>query len=76
MSSNVPVTELFSEALAHRTSLTSGERLLIDDLKLSSDSLSSSLFTSAEEMFAFGRATSRLMEMQSEEVKSLVVDNI
>jgi peroxisome-assembly ATPase len=40
------------------------DRLLFDDLKLSSKQLRSSIFTGEEEVFAFRRAISRLVEMQ------------
>ncbi|KAI8592929.1 AFG1-like ATPase-domain-containing protein [Geranomyces variabilis] len=42
-----------------------GERLLMDDLKLTTEHLTSSIFTGSEEVFAFQRAISRLVEMQS-----------
>ncbi|KAI9345531.1 AFG1-like ATPase-domain-containing protein [Obelidium mucronatum] len=44
--------------------LTPAERLLMDDLKITADQLTSSIFTGAEESFAFQRAVSRLVEMQ------------
>ncbi|KAJ3103942.1 hypothetical protein HDU97_009754 [Phlyctochytrium planicorne] len=43
------------------------DRLLLDDLKLSAKALNSSIFTGAEEVFAFRRAVSRLHEMQTPE---------
>ncbi|KAJ3093568.1 hypothetical protein HK100_006544 [Physocladia obscura] len=47
--------------------LTDAERLLMDDLKLQhNEHLTSSIFTGAEEAFAFQRAVSRLVEMQGE----------
>ncbi|KAI8613710.1 AFG1-like ATPase-domain-containing protein [Chytriomyces sp. MP71] len=45
--------------------LTAADRQLMDDLKLQVDHLTSSIFTGAEEAFAFQRAVSRLVEMQS-----------
>ncbi|KAI8816865.1 AFG1-like ATPase-domain-containing protein [Fimicolochytrium jonesii] len=41
------------------------DMLLMDDLKLSTEHLTSPIFTGAEEIFAFQRAVSRLREMQS-----------
>ena len=46
------------------TDLDDSDRLLMDDLKMKK---STSLFTGAEELFAFERAISRLEEMQSAE---------
>jgi protein AFG1 len=46
------------------TDLDESQRLLMDDLKLSMSN-STSIFTGAEELFAFERAISRLTEMQS-----------
>ncbi|KAI8925542.1 AFG1-like ATPase-domain-containing protein [Entophlyctis helioformis] len=45
--------------------MQSAERLLMDDLKLTTEQLTSSMFTGAEEVFAFQRAVSRLIEMQT-----------
>ncbi|KAH6575640.1 hypothetical protein BASA60_004944 [Batrachochytrium salamandrivorans] len=45
--------------------ITDAQRLLMDDLKLSNEQISSSIFTGAEEVFAFQRAISRLTEMQT-----------
>ncbi|KAI8806287.1 AFG1-like ATPase-domain-containing protein [Cladochytrium replicatum] len=45
-------------------------RLLMDDLNLGTDHLSSPIFTGAEETFAFQRAVSRLVEMQSVDVSA------
>ncbi|TPX66573.1 hypothetical protein SpCBS45565_g04392 [Spizellomyces sp. 'palustris'] len=45
--------------------LVAAERMLMDDLKLSPEQLTSSIFTGSEEVFAFQRAVSRLIEMQS-----------
>ncbi|ORY50718.1 AFG1-like ATPase [Rhizoclosmatium globosum] len=44
--------------------LTAAERQLMDDLKITVDHLTSSIFTGSEEAFAFQRAVSRLVEMQ------------
>ncbi|KAI9104753.1 AFG1-like ATPase-domain-containing protein [Phlyctochytrium arcticum] len=45
--------------------MVAAQRLLMDDLKLSPEQLTSPIFTGAEEIFAFQRAVSRLTEMQS-----------
>jgi protein AFG1 len=42
----------------------SNNRLLFDDLKLTTSQLKISIFTGEEEVFAFKRAISRLIEMQ------------
>jgi hypothetical protein len=44
--------------------LDDNQRMLMDDLNLSTQDLSSSIFTGEEELFAFQRAVSRLVEMQ------------
>lgn len=40
------------------------DRILFDDLRLNTDQLKSSIFTGEEEIFAFKRVVSRLVEMQ------------
>ena len=52
--------------------INSAERMLMDDLKLSTAQLTSAIFTGAEEVFAFQRALSRLIEMQTKEVRHAV----
>ncbi|KAJ1339315.1 hypothetical protein BSLG_006082 [Batrachochytrium salamandrivorans] len=49
----------------HAQIIADTHRLLMDDLKLSTEQATSSLFTGAEEVFAFQRAISRLTEMQT-----------
>ncbi|KAI9340389.1 AFG1-like ATPase-domain-containing protein [Zopfochytrium polystomum] len=68
MSSEVDSTHLLTgdiEEEKSTASLSAADRLLMDDLKLDTAHLSSSIFTGGEEMFAFQRAVSRLTEMQS-----------
>ncbi|KAJ3417313.1 hypothetical protein HDV05_005769 [Chytridiales sp. JEL 0842] len=48
----------------HKEHLAVEHRMLMDDLKLKHEHLESSIFTGAEEQFAFQRAVSRLHEMQ------------
>ncbi|XJO71959.1 hypothetical protein BDV3_001380 [Batrachochytrium dendrobatidis] len=65
MESNL--SELFLDKInphAHQI-IADTHRLLMDDLKLSTEQATSSLFTGAEEVFAFQRAISRLTEMQT-----------
>ncbi|KAJ1954618.1 ATPase, partial [Dispira parvispora] len=76
ISAACPVADLFSvdrsENAADSTEKSPGnlelqdsQRLLMDDLGLSVNQLNSTLFTADEEAFAFQRALSRLVEMQS-----------
>ena len=71
MSSEVGIQELLvgeedNGKKNDRRVISSADRLLMDDLKLAPDQLESSIFTGAEEQFAFQRAVSRLVEMQSD----------
>ena len=59
--------DLLSGGIPSSRNLTDADRALMDDIKLSPDQLSSSIFTGSEEIFAFRRVISRLNEMQSEE---------
>ncbi|KAI8813510.1 AFG1-like ATPase-domain-containing protein [Cladochytrium replicatum] len=63
------IAGLFSSDAGHNADVGGGvhnsNRLLMDDLNLGTDHLSSPIFTGAEETFAFQRAVSRLVEMQS-----------
>jgi predicted ATPase len=71
MSSEVEPSQLLvgddtDKANTRAEGLSDADRMLMDDLKLTKDTLqSSSIFTGAEEQFAFQRAVSRLKEMQS-----------
>ncbi|KAJ3313208.1 Lactation elevated protein 1 [Boothiomyces sp. JEL0838] len=55
--------ELFS-GKEGQVSFQQADRLLFDDLKLDTKQLNSPMFTGNEEVFAFQRAVSRLIEMQ------------
>lgn len=56
--------DVFSDC--NNSSLVNNDNLLMDDLKISgSNAISISIFTGEEELFAFKRAYSRLVEMQS-----------
>ncbi|KAL2919767.1 ATPase [Polyrhizophydium stewartii] len=63
----VPLFELFSGEPhdAEVGTIDDSHRMLMDDLKLSAENLTSTIFTGAEEVFAFQRAVSRLVEMQT-----------
>ncbi|KAJ1650291.1 ATPase [Dispira simplex] len=76
ISAACPVADLFSvdrsehaassiERSPASSELQDSQRLLMDDLGLSMKQLNSTLFTADEEAFAFQRALSRLVEMQS-----------
>ncbi|KAG5675013.1 hypothetical protein PVAND_004953 [Polypedilum vanderplanki] len=69
ISAEVPLEYLFSEEKPSDLYLDDEHRALMDDLKLSSDSteLSGNIFSGEEEIFAFERTKSRLMEMQTSE---------
>ncbi|KNC98415.1 uncharacterized protein SPPG_06119 [Spizellomyces punctatus DAOM BR117] len=67
ISADAEILELFTGDVPRVSegSLVAAERMLMDDLKLSPEQLTSSIFTGSEEVFAFQRAVSRLIEMQS-----------
>lgn len=70
VSSEVPVYQVFSDdtSAAKGGDLTDHMRSVMDDLGLSSDMVGrSSMFTGEEEVFAFARACSRLVQMGSKE---------
>ncbi|ESK96976.1 mitochondrial atpase [Moniliophthora roreri MCA 2997] len=69
VSSEVPVTQVFSgDASASDKPLSDHMRSVMDDLGISQDVVgSSSIFTGEEEVFAFARACSRLVQMGSKE---------
>ncbi|KAJ3290653.1 hypothetical protein HK104_006613 [Borealophlyctis nickersoniae] len=83
MSAEGDVVELFSGEVSHVKSsgqLVDAERMLMDDLKLQPEQLTSPIFTGSEEIFAFQRAVSRLTEMQGEqwlgeEARTLLADS-
>ncbi|KAL1924910.1 uncharacterized protein VTP21DRAFT_4564 [Calcarisporiella thermophila] len=65
-SAEAPIAQLFSSEGGSKE-LESADRLLMDDLNLSSKDLTSPIFSGDEEVFAFQRAVSRLVEMQSKD---------
>lgn len=69
VTSEVPVYQVFSDDHPGGTKQISDHtRSVMDDLGLSNDALgSSSIFTGEEEIFAFARACSRLVQMGSKE---------
>ncbi|KAK2497726.1 hypothetical protein MC885_013847 [Smutsia gigantea] len=65
-SAPTPISSLFLHQ--HHDSELEQSRVLMDDLGLSQDSAKGlSMFTGEEEIFAFQRTISRLMEMQTEQ---------
>ncbi|KAJ7639137.1 AFG1-like ATPase-domain-containing protein [Roridomyces roridus] len=69
ISSEVPIYQVFSDESAKKTGGVSDHmRGVMDDLGLSHDLVgTSSIFTGEEEIFAFARACSRLVQMESKE---------
>lgn len=66
MSTAVPLDELFNLNQKYE-GLSDSQRFLMDDLQIKDkdESASASIFTGAEELFAFDRTKSRLIEMSS-----------
>ena len=58
------ITKVFSGEHHGSVAPDVDERLLMDDLKLDTKALKTSIFTGIDEVFAFQRAVSRLSEMQ------------
>ncbi|KAG9104200.1 hypothetical protein FRC06_004625 [Ceratobasidium sp. 370] len=69
VSSEVPITRVFSdESSPSGSEISDHQRGVMDDLGLSVDSIGkSSIFTGEEEVFAFARACSRLVQMGTKE---------
>ncbi|EIW82273.1 AFG1-like ATPase [Coniophora puteana RWD-64-598 SS2] len=68
ISSEVPIYQVFSDEAKDKSQVTDHMRSVMDDLGLSSDTVgASSMFTGDEEVFAFARACSRLVQMGSRE---------
>ncbi|KAJ7284068.1 AFG1-like ATPase [Mycena rebaudengoi] len=69
ITSEVPIYEVFSDDSASQTGVASNHmRGVLDDLGLSHELVGkSSIFTGEEEIFAFARACSRLVQMESKE---------
>ncbi|XP_061398742.1 putative ATPase N2B [Musca vetustissima] len=68
ISAEVPLDQLFNFSdKSDAKPLADEQRMLMDDLKLTVNDTSASVFTGEEEMFAFDRTLSRLYEMQQKE---------
>ncbi|THH27702.1 hypothetical protein EUX98_g6478, partial [Antrodiella citrinella] len=69
ISSEVPITKVFADdPSADGQGISDHMRSVMDDLGLSSDVVgSSSMFSGEEELFAFARCCSRLVQMGSKE---------
>nr|XP_018898640.1 PREDICTED: putative ATPase N2B [Bemisia tabaci] len=67
ITADIPLDQLF--LMKKSDGIGDHDRVLMDDLNISSESENAvaSIFTGDEEMFAFDRTVSRLIEMQSEE---------
>jgi len=61
--SEVPIHEVFSDEQGTSRELTDHQRSVMDDLGIEHDIGTSSLFSGEEEVFAFARACSRLVQM-------------
>ena len=61
---STPLTQIFNGEDGNPSSPDTDDRLLMDDLNLNTKALKSSIFTGNDEIFAFQRAVSRLIEMQ------------
>ncbi|KIJ20397.1 hypothetical protein PAXINDRAFT_166457 [Paxillus involutus ATCC 200175] len=68
ISSEVPIQQVFSDEGASKGDISDHMRSVMDDLGLPPDVVgASSMFTGEEEVFAFARACSRLVQMGSRE---------
>ncbi|EPQ59175.1 AFG1-like ATPase [Gloeophyllum trabeum ATCC 11539] len=68
ISSEVPIYQVFSDDASKNKEVTDHMRSVMDDLGLSPDTVgTSSMFTGEEEIFAFARCCSRLVQMGSKE---------
>ncbi|TPX33071.1 hypothetical protein SmJEL517_g03918 [Synchytrium microbalum] len=67
MLTDAPLHALFSsdDPMITKGVVSDHQRQTMDDLKLTPEQMSSPIFSGSEEVFAFQRALSRLMEMQS-----------
>ncbi|GJJ07095.1 hypothetical protein Clacol_001294 [Clathrus columnatus] len=65
--SAVPIHQVFSDDAAESKSLSDHQRSVMDDLGISTEVGTSSLFSGEEEVFAFARACSRLVQMGTKE---------
>ncbi|KAJ1309026.1 hypothetical protein OPQ81_004707 [Rhizoctonia solani] len=68
ISSEVPITRIFSGDSENNTGISDHQRGIMDDLGLNAENIGkSSIFTGEEEIFAFARACSRLVQMGTRE---------
>jgi len=68
VSSEVPIYQVFSDDSSKEKGISDHMRSVMDDLGLSPDTVgTSSMFTGEEEVFAFARCCSRLVQMGSKE---------
>ncbi|QRV72886.1 ATPase [Ceratobasidium sp. AG-Ba] len=68
VSSEVPITRIFSSESSSSSEISDHQRGIMDDLGLNVESIGkSSIFTGEEEIFAFARACSRLVQMGTKE---------
>ncbi|KAF8681266.1 AFG1-like ATPase [Rhizoctonia solani] len=68
ISSEVPITQIFSGDSDNGASISDHQRSVMDDLGLNAESIGkSAIFTGEEEVFAFARACSRLVQMGTRE---------
>lgn len=68
ISSEVPITQIFSGDPADNNVISDHQRGVMDDLGLNVESIGkSAMFTGEEEIFAFARACSRLVQMGTKE---------
>lgn len=67
ISADTPIKQLFTAEKSQENGISDEHRMLMDDLKIGDNDLSTNIFTGDEEIFAFDRTVSRLSEMQSED---------
>lgn len=68
MTSEVPIFQVFSDDTSGGKDISDHQRSVMDDLGLSAGTVgTSSMFTGEEEVFAFARCCSRLVQMGSKE---------
>ncbi|KAH7343416.1 AFG1-like ATPase [Rhizoctonia solani] len=68
ISSEVPITRIFSGDSENDAGISDHQRGIMDDLGLNSEAIGkSAIFTGEEEVFAFARACSRLVQMGTRE---------
>ncbi|CUA69134.1 hypothetical protein RSOLAG22IIIB_03812 [Rhizoctonia solani] len=68
ISSEVPITQIFSGDSDNNAGISDHQRGIMDDLGLNAEAIGkSAIFTGEEEIFAFARACSRLVQMGTRE---------